>query len=55
MKMYPDVHLHRSADEIIVVCASKVTQLGVLRSTHFSKTKSRQAKNNYVGTNFLYF
>jgi hypothetical protein len=32
-----------SADNIIVVCASKVTQLGVLRSTHSSKTKSRQA------------
>jgi hypothetical protein len=35
---------NRSADEIMVVCASKVTQLDVLRSTHSSKTKSRQAK-----------
>jgi hypothetical protein len=35
---------NRSADEIIVVGASKITQLGVLRSTHSSKTKSRQVK-----------
>jgi hypothetical protein len=31
---------NRCADEIIVVCASEVAQLGVLRSTHSSKTKT---------------
>jgi hypothetical protein len=35
---------NRSADKIIVVGASKITQVGVLRSTHSSKTKSRQVK-----------
>jgi hypothetical protein len=35
---------NRGADKIIVVGASKITQLGVLTSTHSSKTKSRQAK-----------
>jgi hypothetical protein len=33
-----------SVDKIIVICASKITQLSVLRSTHSSKAKSRQAK-----------
>jgi hypothetical protein len=31
-------------DAIIVVCASKVTQLGVLRITHFSKIKTGKQK-----------
>jgi hypothetical protein len=36
--------------------ASKITQLGVLRSTHSSKTKSKQVKNNnYKGTFFCIF
>jgi thermostable 8-oxoguanine DNA glycosylase len=35
---------NRSADKIIVFGASKITQLGVLRSTHFRKNKSRQVK-----------
>jgi hypothetical protein len=33
-----------SADKIIIFGASKVTQLGVFRSTHSSKTKSKQVK-----------
>jgi hypothetical protein len=36
--------LNRSADKIIVFGAYKVTQFGVLRSTHSSKTKSKQVK-----------
>jgi hypothetical protein len=34
----------RSADKIIVFGASKITQLGVLLSTHSSKTKNKQVK-----------
>jgi hypothetical protein len=35
---------NRSADKIVVIGASKITQLGVLKSTYSSKAKSRQVK-----------
>jgi hypothetical protein len=44
---------NRSADKIIVVGASKITQLGVLRSTYSNKIKSRQVKITTI--NELFF
>jgi hypothetical protein len=46
---------NRSADKITIIRTSKITQLGVLRSSHSSKTKSRQVKKTTKDSNFFGF
>jgi hypothetical protein len=53
--LQPEQVAQRSADKITIISASKITQLGVFRSSHSSKAKSRQVKTTIKETKFFVF